>query len=163
MAAIDGLFRLADRLKAPRVAHAHCDVPCGIYDPASAQIAAKTVLTMVKKIKDLQVPTNGSKDEQLAFQNTVTRMITTKEQHAELCKRELQILWSDFFKPEDLDQFPDLHTTFWNALKLASRNKQNVDLQAAEELVAAVDKIAEMFWKNPRSGAAAVVKPAGVS
>jgi nickel superoxide dismutase len=129
-------------------AQAHCDVPCGIYDPFSAALAAKTVVTMAKKITELPVPGPSAKpEEQKAFENTVTRMVKTKEDHAQICKQELLILWTDYFKPQHLDLFPDLHTTFWNAAKLCSYNKQHVDVAKAEELQAAVAKIAEMFAK----------------
>jgi nickel superoxide dismutase len=130
------------------IAEAHCDVPCGVYDPASAALAAKTVAVLAKKIVDLPTPTaSAPAAEQKAFENTVTRMIQVKEEHAQLCKKELLILWSDFFKPQHLELFPDLHTTFWNAAKLCSFNKQNVDVTKAEELQAACAKVAEMFAK----------------
>ena len=142
------LSGILDRILHIEPVYAHCDVPCGIYDPHGAQIAAKTVYTMDKKMNDLPLPTPGSSaQEQLQQRNTIVRMIATKENHAEICKRELQILWSDYFKPEHLSMFPDLHDTFWKALKLCSFNKQNVDLAKAQELMDAVGKIAEMFQK----------------
>ncbi len=131
-----------------QTAEAHCDVPCGIYDPASAALAAKTVAVLAKKIVDLPAPAaSAPAAEQKAFENTVTRMVQVKEEHAQLCKKELLILWTDFFKPQHLELFPDLHTTFWNAAKLCSYNKQNVDVAKAEELQAACAKVAEMFAK----------------
>jgi nickel superoxide dismutase len=127
---------------------AHCDVPCGVYDPATAALAARTVAVLAKKIVDLPVPAAGvPAAEQKAFENTVTRMVQVKEEHAQLCKKELLILWTDYFKPQHLDMFPDLHATFWNAAKLCSYNKQNVDVAKAEELQAACAKVAEMFAK----------------
>jgi len=127
---------------------AHCDVPCGVYDPAAAALAAKTVAVLAKKITDLPVPAAGaSAAEQKAFENTVTRMVQVKEEHAQLCKKELLILWTDYFKPQHLDMFPDLHATFWNAAKLCSFNKQNVDVAKAEELQQACAKVADMFAK----------------
>src|SRR5882672_1557451 len=96
-------------------ADAHCDVPCGVYDPASAALAAKTVAVLAKKIVDLPAPAaSAAAPEQKAFENTITRMVQVKEEHAQLCKKELLILWTDFFKPQHLELFPDLHTTFWN-------------------------------------------------
>src|ERR1017187_6749382 len=127
---------------------AHCDVPCGVYDPSTAQVAAKTVYSLTKKIIDLPVPGPTMKPEELrAFENTITRMIQVKEEHARICKTEILILWTDYFKPAHLEMFPDLHTTFWNAAKLVSYCKQNVDLGKSEELQAAVQKIADMFHK----------------
>ena len=129
-------------------ADAHCDVPCGVYDPSTAQIAAKTVAALTKKIIDLPIPAaTGKPEEQKAFENTITRMVKVKEEHAQICKQEILILWTDYFKPQHLEMFPDLHTTFWNTAKLVSYCKQNVDLPKSEELQAAVQKIADMFHK----------------
>ncbi len=135
---------------APKV-FAHCDVPCGIYDPHGAQLAAKTVAKMVEKMMALTPPAVGAtKEEVFAFQNTISRMVTTKEQHAELCKRELLILWTDYFKEQHLAQFPNLHDTFWKAAKLCSKNKQEVNADAAHDLMHAVDAIAEMFAQSQK-------------
>ena len=103
---------------------------------------------MNKKLTDLPMPgANASAQEQLEHRNTVVRMVQTKETHAQLCKQELLILWTDYFKPENAGPFPDLHETFWKAAKLCSYNKQHVDLAKAQELTDAVAKIAEMFNK----------------
>lgn len=122
-----------------KVAYAHCDIPCGIYDPHAAQLAAKTVLTMVQKIN--QLPHNS----ELPTLNSLVRMVEVKEHYAEICKREMLILWTDYFKPEHLEEFPDLHELVWKAAKLCSENKRAVDEVKAGELAAAVDKIAEIF------------------
>ncbi|HXG42822.1 MAG TPA: superoxide dismutase, Ni [Dehalococcoidia bacterium] len=133
----------------PREAHAHCDIPCGIYDPLPAQIAAMTVLRMHQLIEGLQKPgPNASKEELDRYENSLSRYVAVKEQHAELCKRELDILWHDYFKPEHLEKYPDLHNLFWNTIKLASKTKQEINKQAAEELVQSVQRIAEIFWET---------------
>ena len=129
-----------------RIVYAHCDVPCGIYDPKPAQIAAATVAKMVEKIQAL--PTENLS---VADRNSFVRMVLTKEEHAQKCKAELLILWTDYFKPEHLAMFPNLHETFWKAAKLCSKNKQSVDTAASEELVKAVDEIAEMFQKSKQA------------
>src|SRR3990167_10156901 len=118
--------------------YAHCDIPCGIYDPHQAQLAAKTVLTMVQKA--LALP----KDDQ----NNFIRMIITKEQHAEICKKEILILWTDYFKEEHLEKFPELHDLVWKTTKLCSDNKRAVDEIKAQELIESVDKIADIFEKT---------------
>ena len=126
-------------------AEAHCDIPCGIYDPIAAKIAAQTVQKMVLRIQALDRP-DGRDDA--AFQdyaNKVARYVTVKEEHAELCKKELSILWADYGWPNLASDF-DLHGSFNAALKLAGRCKQNVDMAACEELVATVDTIATAFW-----------------
>lgn len=118
---------------------AHCDIPCGIYDPHSAQLAAKTVLTMAQKINEL--PQNF----ELVTMNSFVRMVTVKEEHAEICKREILILWTDYFKKEHLEKFPNLHDLVWKTTKLCSENKRAVDEVKAKELIEAVDKIADIF------------------
>jgi nickel superoxide dismutase len=125
--------------------YAHCDVPCGIYDPKPAQIAAATCLKMIQKIKDL--PPDGTDDEMVSSHNSFVRMVLTKEEHARRCKEELLILWTDYFKPEHLTLFPLLHETFWKASKLCSQVKQTVEESHAQDLVTAVDEIAEIFQK----------------
>ena len=122
-------------------AEAHCDIPCGIYDPIAAKIAAQTVLKMVMRIQAAEVPASDA-----TALNTVSRFVTVKEEHAELAKKELDILWHDYFRPDHLEKYPDLHSRFWEANKLASKNKQSVDLDAAKQLVETVDSIAEVFW-----------------
>ena len=82
-----------------------------------------------------------------ALANSMMRRIAVKEEHAALCKKELLILWADFFKPEHLQKFPQLHEVFWKAAKLCSQNKQEVNEHAARELVAAVDEIAKIFYE----------------
>ena len=144
---LNSLFRVANWIFPAQVAHAHCDIPCGIYDPIAAKIAAQTVLKMVVRIKALEVPAPAAGgDAMSAYANTLGRYVTVKEQHAEVCKNELDILWHDYFKPEHLEKNPDLHNIVWQATKLASKNKQSVDEAAARELVGSVDKVAGIFW-----------------
>jgi nickel superoxide dismutase len=123
------------------VVSAHCDGPCGVYDPASARIAAEAVLSMTKKILALD-PGDGSH----ATANTLSRYIAIKEEQAHLAKSELLVLWTDYFKPVHLEQFPDLHDTFWQAAKLCSAVKVEVSLEHAEELMDTINKIHSMFW-----------------
>ena len=120
---------------------AHCDGPCGVYDPASARIAAEAALSMTKKILALD-----TKDHSLATANTLSRFITIKEEQAHLAKTDLLVLWTDYFKPPHLDQYPDLHETFWQAAKLCSAVKVEVSLEKAEELMQAIEKIHNIFW-----------------
>ena len=121
-------------------AEAHCDIPCGIYDPVAAKIAAQTVQKMVLRMQALEAG-----DDPVAYANTMSRYVAVKEEHAEICKRELRILWADYAWPNMPEGF-DLHGSFNAALKLAGRCRQVVDMAACEELVAAVDNIATAFW-----------------
>ena len=124
-----------------KVVHAHCDVPCGIYDPISAKIAAQTVLKMAIRMEAVELP-----PKDISTPNSMARYIAVKEEHAQLVKNELNILWSDYFKPEHLEKYPDLHDLFWNANKLAGSNKHIVSSDSAKSLVVTVDKIAKIFW-----------------
>jgi len=140
-------LRLLDRLSPPERAHAHCDIPCGIYDPHLAQIAALTCIRMNQLINDLEAPTlDADADARKKFLNTYGRYVTVKEEHAELAKREVRVIWGDYFKPEHVEKHKDLHATVWNIMKLGSKVRQNVDLQAAQDLLAETHKFAEAFW-----------------
>jgi nickel superoxide dismutase len=144
---VSPLIRLIDRVSKPETVSAHCDIPCGIYDPHAAQIAALTVVRMNQLIAGLEMGGND-KASMDKYANSLSRYVQTKEEHAEICKKEINILWHDYFRPEHLEKYPDLHTKVWMADKLASRNKQNIDMQAAEELLAAVREIAQIFWET---------------
>ena len=133
------------RLLKAQKAEAHCDIPCGIYDPVSAKIAAQTVQKMVQRIQALEMPAGTDASAMTTYANTLSRYVAVKEEHAEICKRELRILWADYGWPNLPANF-NLHETFNQALKLAGRCKQNVDMAASQELVATVDRIAAAFW-----------------
>lgn len=139
-------LHLLAKILPTQLVYAHCDVPCGIYDPKAAQIAAKTVLKMVQLIQDFPAENPTINDR-----NKLIRCVLTKEEHARKCKEELLILWTDYFKPEHLANFPNLHEIFWNAAKLCSKNKQEVSLETAKELVDSVNKIAKIFEKTKTS------------
>ena len=128
--------------------YAHCDIPCGIYDPIVAKIAAQTVLKMCVKIEAVEVPlqtTDDSGNESTIYFAS-SRYIAVKEEHAQNVKNELNILWADYFKPEHLEKYPELHELFWNANKLAGANKQSVNVDSAKKLIETVDQIANIFW-----------------
>ena len=127
---------------------AHCDGPCGVYDPASARIAAEAVLSMTKKLIALAPPEGSDAIAWATYNNTFSRFVAVKEEQAQETKEELLILWTDYFKPEHLAAFPDLHDTFWKAAKLCSACKVNIDQGKAEELMGAVEKIHNMFWTS---------------
>ncbi len=136
---------LNDRLPT-RSAEAHCDGPCGVYDPSSARIAAEAAVSMTKKLLALQPPAAGDGAAWAAYLNTVSRYVTIKEEQAHLAKEELLVLWTDYFKPPHLDAYPELHNTFWTAAKLCSSVKVEVNLEHAQELMAAIEAIHNIFW-----------------
>lgn len=125
---------------------AHCDGPCGVYDPASARIAAEAALSMTKKLLALEPPAPGNAQAMAAYLNTVSRYVQIKEEQAHIAKTELLVLWTDYFKPVHLEKYPDLHDTFWKAAKLCSAVKVGVSLEDAEKLLAAIKHIHEIFW-----------------
>lgn len=133
------LLDALDRVSPAPVASAHCDGPCGVYDPASARVAAEAVLAMAKKMADV---------DPAADPNTYGRFVAIKEEQAELVKRELNILWTDYFKPEHLEAHPDLGTTFWQAVKQASAAKQSADPAAGVELLNQIEAIHNIFWST---------------
>ena len=146
-ALIRSSLRLLDRISPPEIVNAHCDIPCGIYDPGLAQIAAQTVVRMHQLIDGLERPGPDADPAKMqAFVNSISRYIAVKEEHAELCKHEVRIIWADYFKPEHLEDHPELHANVWNILKLGSKVRQNVDAAAADELLTAVQGFAEAFW-----------------
>lgn len=119
--------------------YAHCDVPCGIYETDTMTHAADTCRRMVEKFEELG---DTSEPEHM---NQFVRIVQTKEKHAQLCKDQLYILWSDYFKPEHLEKFPDLHDKFWQAAKQCGKVKQTLSLEECDKLIEQVHGIAHMF------------------
>ena len=124
---------LVDRLSPPIVAHAHCDLPCGVYDPAQARIEAESVKACQEKYQDSDDP---------VFRE---RAVQIKEERAELVKHHLWVLWTDYFKPEHLAAHPNLHDTFWEATKLAGDAKKSVDPSQGQQLLDAIAQIDKIF------------------
>ncbi len=134
--------RLADRLSPFGVAHAHCDIPCGIYDPHDAIQAAQTCIRMTELILESEdVSTLGAR-------NNLIRYVAAKEEHATKAKDDILIIWTDYFKPEHLEKYPNLHELVWNACKLGSQVKQNIDMEAAQAFKAALEEIGNIFWET---------------
>jgi len=146
---IKKFLRALDRISPPKVVYAHCDIPCGIYDPHLAQVAAHTVIRMVTLIEELpKLKPDAPQEEREQLIHKLSRYTAIKEQHAELCKHEIRILWGDYFKPEHVQKFPELSDLIWRTLKQASKAKQEMSLKEAEELLENVNKVAEIFWKT---------------
>ncbi len=135
-------LRVMDRIIGFPVAYAHCDIPCGIYDPHAAQVAAHTVVRMDMLISDIMK--NGG--QTVEDRNKLVRCVSIKEQHAEIVKHEVAVIWGDYMKPEHANAHPELHELVWNTLKLAGKAKQSTDIKDAEALLESVQKFAEAFW-----------------
>jgi len=141
--------RLLDAVHPPREVYAHCDIPCGIYDPHEAQIAALTVLRMDQLIGELAHPGPDAKlEERAIYVSKMSRYTTVKEQHAEKVNQEVRVIWGDYFTPDHAKQFPQTHELVWKILKQASKARQGTNLADAQELLNLVQQFAEVFWQT---------------
>ena len=130
------------RLTVPTVeVSAHCDLPCGVYDPAQARIEAQSVKAIIEKVAD-----NDDADFR-------SRAVLIKEQRSELVKHHLWVLWTDYFKPPHFEKYPELHNLFNEATKLAGASgaKGSADPAVAEKLLAKIDEIAKIFWETKQA------------
>jgi len=137
---------LSSFVETPETVSAHCDGPCGVYDPAAARIAAEAAYSMTSKILALKAPEPNDSDAYARYTNTVARYVYIKEEEAMKCKRELLTLWTDFHKPAHLEKHPEIHETYWMATKTCSYVKQEVSIQHAKELIEFCEKIHNLFW-----------------
>ena len=133
------LIEALDKKMSFQQAKAHCDVPCGIYDPIVAQINALTVVRMM----DLMAALEG---EGPAFDNSMSRYIAVKEEHAEKAKHEIRVIFGDFIKDAHIEQFPELPTLFHQIMQLGSSARQTADRANGVAFVEAVNRFAEIFW-----------------
>lgn len=138
MRMLDRVLTALDAIRPPAVAHAHCDLPCGVYDPAQARIEAESV-------KAIQEKHNASSDEQFR-----QRAIQIKEERAELVKHHLWVLWTDYFKPEHLAKYPQLHELFWKATKSAGESKKTTDVAVGQRLLDEIAEITRIFWETKK-------------
>ena len=132
---------MLSRLFAPTVeVSAHCDLPCGVYDPAQARIEAQSVKAIIEKAQASDDP------------DFRTRAVVIKEQRSELVKHHLWVLWTDYFKPPHFEKYPQLHTLVNEATKLAgaSGTKGVMDVEVADKLLAKIDEIAEIFAETKK-------------
>jgi nickel superoxide dismutase len=131
-------------LRPPRVVHAHCDVPCGVYDPAQARIEAESVKAIQERYQDAE----NKKSATESVDDYRTRCLMIKEERADLVKHHLWVLWTDYFKPEHAQKFPQLHEAFWQATKEAGLAKKSQDPGQGQKLLDAIDEIAKIFWET---------------
>jgi nickel superoxide dismutase len=128
---------MLERILAPRrIVHAHCDLPCGVYDPAQARIEAESVKACQEKYQ-------GSDDAEFR-----ARAVAIKEERANMVKEHLWVLWTDYFKPEHLEAHPNLHELFWSATKEAGAAKKSNDPAQGQKLLDSIDEIAKVFWET---------------
>jgi len=138
---------LAELLRPARLVHAHCDLPCGVYDPAQARIEAESVQKIQEKYNDAEKqkkPTETAEDFR-------SRCLIIKEERADLVKHHLWVLWTDYFKPEHLGKYPQLHELFWNATKEAGNAKKATDPNQGQKLLDLIGEIDKIFWDTKKS------------
>jgi nickel superoxide dismutase len=134
---------LIDHIRPPLDVHAHCDLPCGVYDPAQARIEAESVQKIQEKYQ-------GNNDS--VFRE---RCIFIKEQRADLVKHHLWVLWTDYFKPEHLKKYPELHELFWDATKEAGEAKKSEDPRQGQKLLDLIERVDKIFWETKKQAKAA--------
>lgn len=137
-----GIFRLLVSFLPSKAAYAHCDIPCGIYDPFRAQQAAHTVIRMTELLGEVK------REDEAKVEHDIARLTHVKEKHADIIEEELDTLQNDYFKDEHFKAHPNLRGLFINTLKSATKARQNIDLKAAEETLAGIQEIAEIFFKT---------------
>ncbi|MEM7469442.1 MAG: superoxide dismutase, Ni [Pseudomonadota bacterium] len=140
---IHKLIKSFEQISALPTASAHCDIPCKIYDPSTAQIAALTIVRMMDLIAELDAGGNASDPIVL---NNLSRFIAAKEEHGIKVKDEIRIIWGDYFKQPQLEAFPEIHDLTHQIMLLASACKQSIDREKAIALIDAVNRFAEIFW-----------------
>lgn len=133
---------LFDKIFPIRTAYAHCDIPCGIYDPNNAQMAAHTVVRMTQLLGEVK------RGDETTAEHDIARLTRVKEQHGELVEHELGTLENDYFKEEHFSANPELKELLSAAVKLSIKSRQHIDMDAAHELLEHVLKIAEIFYKT---------------
>jgi nickel superoxide dismutase len=145
----EGAARFWDTVRPPEPVYAHCDIPCGIYDPHEAQISALTVLRMDQLIGELAAPPMDAKPEdRAAYGAKLARYTAVKESHSERVKAEIRVIWGDYFTPDLAKPFPHLGELVWKILKQASKTRQGTAVADAQELLKLVQEFSELFWQS---------------
>lgn len=147
--ALGWLHTAHDLLTPPTPAYAHCDIPCGIYEPHTAQIAALTVIRMDQLIVELVRPADGAPAEaQAKYHSQFARYVRVKEIHSDRCESELTTLWADYFNADLRTKYPEVEARFWKAIQAVSKARQGLALADAQELLSQVQALAELFWAS---------------
>ncbi|MFO8037204.1 MAG: superoxide dismutase, Ni [Anaerolineales bacterium] len=142
---IHSFLRIFDHVFHFDSAKAHCDIPCGIYDPHHAQLGALTVVRMMDLMDSLE---KREEKGSLEYDNSMTRYIAVKEEHAELTKHEIRVIWGDYMKGKILEDNPGLHELVHKIMQLGSSARQTADREVGLQLVEAVNEFAEIFWST---------------
>jgi len=128
-----------------KTVNAHCDIPCGIYDPIVAQISALTVVRMLDLMTEFEAKTPDRNKE---YMNSMSRYIAVKEEHAERAKAEIRVIWGDYLKAQHLEKYPNAHALVHKIMQLGSKVRQTIDREQATQLVDAINEFAQIFWET---------------
>lgn len=139
---LHNMLTMLDKVFGFETASAHCDIPCKIYDPNIAQVATLSVIRFLDLINEL----NDKESLTLSEQAQLSRLVREKEIHAAKVKEEVRVIWGDYFKQPQFEQFPDTHALVHNIMLKASQCKQHIDRAKGEELLALVNEFSASFW-----------------
>ena len=142
------IYKLVNMLDSKFVfdrAKAHCDIPCGIYDPSTAQIAALTVVRMMDLMADLE---GKGSDNGTSYHKSMARYIDVKEEHAEIAKHEVRVIWGDYLKAQHIEQHPGIPDLVHKIMQLGSKSRQTADRDAGVQFVEAINEFAQIFWET---------------
>jgi nickel superoxide dismutase len=141
---IHSILKRIDKIVGIKTVSAHCDIPCKIYDPSTAQIAALSVIRFLDLINELAEKTSPG----LPDQAQIVRLVREKEIHAKKVKDEITVIWGDYFKQPQFDQYPDIHQLVHSILQTASACKQGLDIEKGQVLLELVNQFSQAFWKT---------------
>jgi len=122
---------------------AHCDIPCKIYDPITAQLAVLTMIRMVDLLNEMAEKTKFTANDQAQF----ARLVAQKESHGIKVKEEITVIWGDFIKAPQLEKFPELHDLVHSIMLASSSAKQHINKAITLDLLTKVNRFAEIFWQ----------------
>jgi nickel superoxide dismutase len=142
---LHNLLKKLDEKASYKVAFAHCDIPCRIYDPATTIIAALTVVRMDDIIAEWR---ENRPEDDAEYIATLSRAVARKEEHAEQVKHDIRVIWGDYIKAPQLETHPQLHELVHTIMLQGSACKQKFNREDAVKLVDLVNQFAEIFWET---------------
>lgn len=124
-------------------AFAHCDIPCKIYDPYTAQVASHSVLRMTQMLEEAR-----SSEDDIVREHHIARLTKVKEEHAEIVKHEVRVIWGDYYKEEQMQKVPQINELVHNIMMSASKTKQEINVEEAKKLLSLVQDFSEKFYET---------------
>ncbi len=138
------LLNIRDKKQAFSRVSAHCDIPCKIYDPITAQLAVLTMIRMVDLLEEFAKKSDPSPSDHAQF----SRLVAEKEIHGRKVKDEINVIWGDYIKQPQLEQFPELHELTHSIMLNTSQAKQHINREACLSLLEKVNRFADIFWQT---------------